>query len=79
MLNTIEILEAKIRPVLTANLMPMLIEIDKQIEAERAKAAASGNFDKMQAMNTTRTAIINIMDERDPSMFDNYCDAKYAA
>lgn len=77
MLNTIEILEAKIRPVLTSNLMTLLIELDKQIAAERQVSQASGDFSQMQALNTTRTAIINIMDERDPEMFDNYCAAKY--
>jgi len=77
MLKTIEILEAKIRPTLTANLITLLLELDKQIQAERTIAQASGNFDKMQAMNTTRTAVIDIMDERDESLFDNYCANKY--
>lgn len=77
MLNKIEILEAKIRPLATVKLMPLLIQMDKQIEAERVIARITGDFKQLGAMCDTRFAIINIMDERKPELFQNYCSAKY--
>lgn len=77
MLNAISVIEAKLESVLTSNLKTILVELDKQIEAERKIAQASGNFSQMQALNTTRTAVINVLDEREPDFFDAYCAAKY--
>lgn len=74
-LSVVEQLEKKLRPILTGNLVKLLIEIDKQIEAERKTARETDNFEEVQVRNQVRTAIINILDERDPSIFDNYSKA----
>jgi hypothetical protein len=79
MLKAIKVLEDKIRPMSTVNLYALLLEIDKNIEAERQVSKVLNNFGQMQVLNTVRTAIINVLDERDSLIFDNYCAAKYAA
>jgi cell wall assembly regulator SMI1 len=77
MLNAIAAIEAKLESVLTSNLKTILVELDKQIEAERKIAQASSDFSQMQALNITWTAVINVLDEREPDFFDAYCAAKY--
>jgi hypothetical protein len=76
MLNAIEVIENKIRPMLTINLWTLLVEMDKKISAARVIAQQTENFDEVQAHNTVRTAIINILDERDSNKVDDYLSAR---
>lgn len=73
-----EVIETKLQNVSTANLMKMLHELDDQIAEARKIAQASEDFSDVQAMNTVRTAVINVLDMHDESLFDNYCAAKHA-
>ena len=77
MLNTIDAIEEKIRPVLTVNLWKLLTEIDAIIIKARATAEVTGDFTTVQAQNTVRTAIINVLDERDSEAVDRYLDARH--
>jgi hypothetical protein len=73
-----EAIETKLQNVSTTNLMKMLYELDGQIAEARKIAQATDDFRDVQAMNTVRTAVINVLDMHDESLFDNYCAAKHA-
>ena len=72
LMERIDFLASKIRPALTVNLLKMLAEIDGQIALKKSAAQQSGDFTDVQAMNEIRTAIIDVLDERDPGLFDDY-------
>ena len=79
MLNTINAIEDKLRNSTTSNLMKLLVEIDKLIIAQRAIADKTEDFSDVQASNAVKTAILNLLDERDSTIVDNYLDGRYAA
>ncbi len=79
MLNTINVIEDKLRNSTTSNLMKLLVEIDKLIIAQRAIADKTEDFSDVQASNAVKTAILNLLDERDSTIVDNYLDGRYAA
>jgi hypothetical protein len=82
MANFIEATEAianKIRPFTTTNLVTLLKATDGLIESAVKIAQQTGDFSEVQAHNMVRTAIIDVMDERDVNLFDNYLAEKAAA
>jgi len=75
-----ELMAQKLKPILTANLKIVLATLDDQIQAERAVAQATGNFDQMQSLNFVRTVALDVLDERGESEFvDAYLNNKLKA
>jgi hypothetical protein len=79
MLNTITVIEDKLRNSTTSNLMKLLVEVDKLIIAQRAIADKSEDFSDVQASNAVKTAILNLLDERDSKIVDDYLYSLQAA
>jgi hypothetical protein len=79
MLNTINAIEDKLRNTTTSNLMMLLVETDKLINAQRAIADNTEDFSDVQASNTVKTAILNLLDERDSKIVDDYLYSLQAA
>lgn len=71
-LDAIEAIESQLRPILTVNLFKLLVETDKRIAESKIIAAQTGDYTDVQASNCVRTAILNIVDERDSSLVDEY-------
>lgn len=75
-----ELMAQKLKPILTANLKIVLATLDDQIQAERAVAQATGNFDQMQSLNFVRTVALDVLDERGESEFvDAYLNDRLKA
>ena len=79
MLNTINVIEDKLRNSTTSNLMKLLVEVDKLIIAQRAIADKTEDFSDVQASNAVKTAILNLLDERDSTIVDEYLYSLQAA
>lgn len=75
----IDTIAKAVRPVTTINLIKLLAATDKLIVSARKVADQTGDYSDVQAHNLVRTAIIDVMDERDENLFDNYLAQKAVA
>jgi hypothetical protein len=69
-------IEKKLEGVLLVNLIKILKALDLQIQAARQKAAATGDYTEVKAMNSVRIAVINSIDKQDPTFHTNYVNQK---
>jgi hypothetical protein len=73
-MNTTKAIEAKLEGVLLVNLIKILKGLDLQI----ASARENGQDEEIRAMNSVRIAVINKIDEQNPTFHTNYVSQKLA-
>jgi hypothetical protein len=71
-IKQIEAIAEMIRPSLTINLIKLLEATDELIESATKIAKETNDFSEVEAHCLLRTAIIDVMDERDSNLYDNY-------
>jgi hypothetical protein len=72
MLDTTKVIEAKLEGFLLSDLILMLKELDSEIAEARQNKFLNNDYSAIQAMNSVRRAILNKIDEQDPSFHTNY-------
>jgi hypothetical protein len=69
----------KARALSTGALIISLLKLDADIEAERPRATETKDYDQIQALNMTRSWVIQVLEERYPAASDAVGDAFDAA
>jgi flagellar biosynthesis/type III secretory pathway chaperone len=77
--ETIKTIESKLEGVLLVNLVQVLKQLDIQITEARKTANITNDYSKIMAMNSVRIAVINKIEEQDPSFHTKYVSEKVGA
>jgi hypothetical protein len=72
-------IEKKLEGVLLVNLIKILKALDLQIQAARQKAEETDDYTEVKAMNSVRIAVLNKIDQQDPTFHTNYVSQKLSA
>jgi hypothetical protein len=77
--KTVATIQSKLNGVLLVNLVKILKQLDGQIAEARKTAYITNDFSNVWAMNSVRLAVINKIEEQDPTFHTNYVTEKVGA